>query len=265
MFEDIAAKLRTRLDELSAGKWRTYVRMVDISIIYPNPFHAPIKLEERELKDLISSIKTEGIRTPLTVQAAGTAQNPRYHLVAGEKIYRACIHGGISPVPCVILDANPERAKKTGDVSASQEIPEENTLQAAVGGTKIPQRIDLSAELLQDKLTILRCNAKEKRLILEADLSTEGFLAFENLPPRLRQEIYKAIEQGVSGKPLEEAIEKLSENQPKTKYCIKNTGFFFNSVDKAVKTMNESGIPIKCTREERKTFTKLTIIVPKQI
>ena len=60
MFEDIAAKLRARLDELSMGKWRTYVRMVDINIIYPNPFHAPLKIEERELRDLISSIKTEG-------------------------------------------------------------------------------------------------------------------------------------------------------------------------------------------------------------
>lgn len=265
MFEDIAAKLRARLDELSMGKWRTYVRMVDINIIYPNPFHAPLKIEERELRELISSIKTEGIRTPLTVQAAGTAQNPHYQLVAGEKTYRACIYGGISPVPCVILDANAERAKEIGDVSASREIPAENELQATVGSAKISQRINLSAELLQDKLTILKCNAKEKRLIMEANLSTEGFLALENLPPRLRQEIYKAIEQGVSGKSLEEAIEKLSENQPRTRFCIKNTGFFFNSVDKAVKTMNESGIPVKCTREERKTFTKLTIIVPKQI
>lgn len=265
MFEDIAAKLRARLNELSAGKWRTCVRMVDTGMICPNPFHAPLKIEENELKNLASSLKNSGIRTPVTVQAIGTAQNPRYQVIAGEKIYRACIYGNISPVPCVILDANPDRISDTGDVSFPQGIPTENEFRTPPESIKLSQKVDFSAELLQNKLTVLKCNAKEKRLILEANLSTESFLALENLPPRLRQEIYKAMEQGTSGKSLDETIEKLSEQQSKTKFCIKNTGFFFNSVDKAVKAMNESGIPVKCTREERKNCTKLTIIVPKQV
>ena len=265
MFEDIAVKLRARLNELSAGKWRTCVRMVDISMICPNPFHAPQKIEETELKNLAHSLKDNNIRSPITVQAVGTAQNPRYQLIAGEKIYRACIYGNISPIPCIILDADLDRISETGDVSFPQEIPDKNELRTPPESIRLSEKAEISAEFLQDKITILKCNAKEKRLILEADLSTESLLALENLPPRLRQEIYKAMEQGTSGESLEGVIDKLSEKESKTKFCIKNTGFFFNSVDKAVKTMNESGIPVKCTREERKNCTKLTIIVPKQI
>ena len=57
MFEDVTAKLRSRLNELSAGKWQTTVRMVDIDMIYPNPFHAPQKFDENELKNIAQHLK----------------------------------------------------------------------------------------------------------------------------------------------------------------------------------------------------------------
>ena len=271
MFEDVTAKLRSRLNELSAGKWQTAVRMVDIAMICPNPFHAPQKMEESELQELAQTFKTNGVRTPLTVLAVGTAQKPMFQLIAGERIYRACIYGKISPIPCVILDADPDRIIETGNVSYAINNPDSDAFSpCAIGKDELSekdptQKLGLTVELLRNRLSLLRFDIKERKLILKADLSTESILALENLPPRLRHEIYRSIEQGNSSKSIEEAIAKLSEESPKVKCCIKDTGFFFNSVDKAVKTMNESGIPVKCTREERKNYTKLTIFVPKQL
>ncbi len=271
LFEDITAKLRTRLDELTNTKWKTTVRMVDIDMIYPNPFHAPQKFDENELKNIAQHLKTEGIRTPLTIKAIGTAQNPMFQLIAGEKQYQACLYARISPIPCVILDKDSSRMEETGDVSFSHNYFEEaelfqNTLDSSdISEENFAKKLGITVEILRDRLTLLKFDSTERKLILKANLSVESAVALEALPPRVKREIYQAMEKGVSGKSLETAIAELSASPPKARSCIKDTRFFFNTVDKAVKTMNESGIPIKCTREERKNSTKLVIIVPKQI
>ena len=69
---------------------------------------------------------------------------------------------------------------------------------------------------------------------------------------------------GVAGRDAEDLISELSVSRHHTKIVIKDIRLFFNTIDKAIAIMNRSGIPVKCEREERKTFTRLVITVPKR-
>ena len=117
MFDEITERLRTRLNELTKGKWKTTVRMIDIDLIYPNPYHAPQPIDHTEITQLIQKFNAEGIRAPITVSAVGSVENPQFQLISGEKTYHACVYGKISPVPCIILDSN---TSSIGDVSFSR-------------------------------------------------------------------------------------------------------------------------------------------------
>ncbi len=75
-------------------------RMVSVADIQPNPYQPRADLGERELKDLVASIKEKGIIEPLIVRRAGKS----FMLAAGERRLRAAQAAGLSEVPVVIRD-----------------------------------------------------------------------------------------------------------------------------------------------------------------
>ena len=253
MLEEIAEKLRARLHELSKGEWKTAVRMVDIRLIYPNPYHTPPTLDQAEIVRWIHAYKKEGILTPITVSVIGDANDPKFQIISGEKTYQICVCGGISPVPCVILDRNEERLRHIGDVSFADKSIEKSSFSRDLS-RKFSSNTAIRAAFSRENISLLEIDIKNRTLILQADLSEETLATIEALPPRIKEEIYRAIRNGAPA-PQERA---------NVRPCIKDTRFFFNSVSKAVKTMNESGISIECSREEQRDATKLTILVPKQ-
>ena len=122
---ETSAEIKERIGELARGKWKTAVRMVDTALICPNPFHAPEKFDEADIQNLADEIRKNGMKNPLTIRAVGTAHHPMFQLIAGEKRLRACIYGDISPIPCVIVDANPDRLAQTGEIPLPRNYFEE--------------------------------------------------------------------------------------------------------------------------------------------
>ena len=268
-FADGGVEVKARISELARGKWKTAVRMVDTDLICPNPFHAPEKITEAEIRGLAESIRENGMKNPLTIRAVGTAHHPMFQLVAGEKRLRACIHGQISPVPCVIIDAEPDKLAETGDIPLPKnyfeeaEMIQEFLAKSGVSTERMAKSLGITEELLRKKLLLLKFDPTERKLILKAKLSPEIAIMLHPLAPATKCELYRAIASGVCERAAEELIIDASNTSRQTKIIIKDVRLFYNTIDKAVAIMNKSGIPVKCEREDRKNFTKLVITVPK--
>ena len=266
---ETGSEIRERIGELARGKWKTAVRMVDTALICPNPFHAPEKFDEDEIRILSDTIEKHGMKNPLTIRAVGTAHHPMFQLVAGEKRFRACIYGDITPVPCVVIDAEPDKLAQTGEIPLPRNYFEEAEIifdimsQSGIPKERMAKRLGISEEALSHKLALLNFDATERKIILKSQICAEAAYQLQGLPPEPKCELYRAMVSGVGGRTAEDLIAEMSADRRHTKIVIKDVRLFYNTVDKAVAIMNKSGIPVRCERDERKTCTKLVITVPK--
>jgi ParB family transcriptional regulator, chromosome partitioning protein len=78
---------------------------VDIDLIDPNPYQPRTRFREEALEELSRSIQASGIIQPLVLRKMGA----RYHLIAGERRWRAAQRAGLQRVPAVLRDIPEEQ------------------------------------------------------------------------------------------------------------------------------------------------------------
>lgn len=267
--EESAEAIQKRIRELD-GHWKTALRMVKTELICPNPYHIPQNIPPEDFDKLIQTIKNEGLTSPLTVRSIGTLQHPLFQLISEEERLRACIYADIYTVPCVIIDADANELPYLEEISLPRNFFEESDLlfeifsKNKVSDTEIARYFGISVESFYKRLSLHEFEVSERKIVLNSKISAEHAIRLHNLDPRTKEEVYRAMINGVHGRSAEDLIYNLSESKFQTRIYIKNAGLFYNSIDKAVATMNRSGISVKCAREEKKTFTRLTITVPKR-
>ena len=81
------------------------VNKIDISKNFPNK-QQPRKNFEKEVQELSSSIKNQGLIQPIIVRDTG---NDNYEIIAGERRWRACQLAGLHSVDCVVLEASEDK------------------------------------------------------------------------------------------------------------------------------------------------------------
>lgn len=74
-----------------------------IEQIEPNPYQPRQEFGNQEMEELVSSVKEKGIITPLLVRKAEKG----YHLIAGERRWRAAQKAGLERVPVVVRESTP--------------------------------------------------------------------------------------------------------------------------------------------------------------
>lgn len=72
--------------------------LCDIGLIRPNRFQPRRNFSERELEELVSSIREQGVLQPLIVRKS----EPGFELIAGERRLRASRRAGLAQVPVVV-------------------------------------------------------------------------------------------------------------------------------------------------------------------
>ncbi len=251
------------------GHFKTAFRMVELALICPNPYHEPKAIASDVLNALVNDIQTDGLSSPLTVRAIGTLAHPLFQLLSDEKQLRACIYAKIPSVPCIIVDATPEQIPYLEQICIPRNFFEEADMLYEISSknhvpeSEMAKYFGISIQDFQKRLTLHEFDATERKIILKAAISSEHTMRLYRLDPRTKCEVYRAMMNGVHGRSAEDLIFNLSESKFQTRIHIKSIGLFYNSIDKAVATMNRSGISVKCIREERKTSTRLIITVPK--
>jgi len=87
------------------NKNKNNINKIDISKIYPNKKQPRKNFEEKEIKELSESIKSQGLIQPIVVREISEGM---YEIIAGERRWRACQLAGLHSVNCVVMRVDDE-------------------------------------------------------------------------------------------------------------------------------------------------------------
>ena len=96
------------------------VNKIDISKIFPNKKQPRKSFIDKDIQELSSSIKNQGLIQPIIVREK---LNETYEIIAGERRWRACQLAGIHSVDCVIMNVSEE---KVYELALIENIQREN-------------------------------------------------------------------------------------------------------------------------------------------
>lgn len=76
------------------------IKEIMLEDIYPNPEQPRHDFDEEKLKELADSISEHGLLQPILVKPEGS----KYHIIAGERRYRASRLAGLDRISCIVRD-----------------------------------------------------------------------------------------------------------------------------------------------------------------
>jgi ParB family transcriptional regulator, chromosome partitioning protein len=101
---------------------RNGVLDVDVDLLTPNPYQPRLQIDDARLDDLARSIKANGVIQPIVVREVEGA----YHIIAGERRWRAAQRAGLLRVPVVVRDVPSGDDRKVLEMALIENIQREN-------------------------------------------------------------------------------------------------------------------------------------------
>jgi ParB family chromosome partitioning protein len=95
---------------------------LDIERLTPNTFQPRGQFDDARLEDLAQSIKSNGVIQPIIVRRVGDA----YHIIAGERRWRAAQKAGLTRVPVVVREVKAGNEQSVLEMALIENIQREN-------------------------------------------------------------------------------------------------------------------------------------------
>jgi len=117
---------------------------VDVDRLVPNAFQPRGQFDDARLDDLARSIKSNGIIQPIVVRRDGD----RFHIIAGERRWRAAQKAGLTRVPVVIREVQVGRERSLLEMALIENIQREdlNPIDEAIAYRRLAQEFQLTQE-----------------------------------------------------------------------------------------------------------------------
>lgn len=197
---------------------------IRISDIEPNPRQPRQDFEPQALEELASSIRENGVITPITLRKTGDT----YQIIAGERRWRASRIAGLTQIPAIVLDVDEETAYALAlienlqreDLNPMEEAEGYRRLTQELGLTQeqAAQRVGRSRPAVANALRLLALPPAVEELVREKKLSAGHARALLPLeaPEKLLNTARTVIEQGMSVRQTEALVKQL-QKAPKDK------------------------------------------------
>ena len=143
--------------------------IVPLERVIPDPSQPRRSFDQESLQDLASDIKLRGIRSPLTVSRKGS----EFHLIAGERRYRAAKLAGLSDVPVRVIE--PENVLEEQLIENLQR-EDLNPVDEAVAIGRLRDQYQLSMRDLASRLNKSKSTIERILKILEMSKETQNKL-----------------------------------------------------------------------------------------
>ena len=245
--------------------------------LLPNPNQPRHTFQSEEMLSLANSIKENGILQPLLIRRMN---NSEYcEIIAGERRLRAAILAGIPKVPCIELDCDREKSAVVSilenvqrqDLTFFEEANAIGQLISVFGMSRedISKYLGKSQSAISNKLRLLKLPV-DVRYFIEKEGLTErharALLSIEN-----EKDIWTVLNvikaRGLNVSQTESYIAtfyakakpKKRDNHP----VFKDFRIFVNTVNKAIKTMQESGIEAVSDQTETDDYIEFRVKIPK--
>lgn len=252
---------------------KAVVKFINLSDILPNPEVPPKIYKTEELARLALDILENGLKEPITVVSGMYRGKERYQIVSGEKRFRACLLARVERIPCITI--YPQR-----NISPYEEMmmPPRNYFEEArifaeaidrglYSEEEIAEKAQMSAAEVRAIIALLIFKPEEQQLLLDTGVPCMIAKKLALMNDHTRKGFLETI---VCGTNISAVCAKINEIFPdienhsqRIKFAIKETGFFFNSVNHAVEKMREGGVDISCQTQETDINTIVTLTVPK--
>ncbi len=195
------------LSELISGEALARSRAVlevNTDNIEPNPYQPRQSLSDESLEELTLSIQAHGIVQPVIVRR--TEDEDVYQIIAGERRWRAARNAGLETVPCIVQEADDEKAVELALVENLQR-DDLAPLETAEALRHLAQEFGLTQEQLAlqvgrsrssiaNTLRLLDLPEAVKQALAEGRISeghARALLALTDQPERL-EEVFQRIE-----------------------------------------------------------------------
>jgi len=119
-----------------------------VEVIEPNPHQPRQKFSPHELKDMVASVKNNGIIAPLLVSKTETG----YQLIAGERRWRAAQKAGLRRVPVVVREATPSESLELALIENIHR-KDLNPIEEAVACAKLIEETGITQDALAKRLS----------------------------------------------------------------------------------------------------------------
>jgi ParB family transcriptional regulator, chromosome partitioning protein len=96
---------------------------IDIDLLSPNDYQPRTHVDDERLQDLARSIQANGVIQPIVVRRT---DDGRYHIIAGERRWRASQLAGLAKVPVVVKEIGAGEKKRRLEMALIENIQREN-------------------------------------------------------------------------------------------------------------------------------------------
>lgn len=249
---------------------------IAIDEIRPDPMQARRIFEMDRLLELAESIREFGVLSPLLVRRIDRG----YQLIAGERRLRASALAGFTHVPCILSEADEEKAAymslvenlQRRDLDCFEEAAGLARLISAYGITQeeAARRVGKSQSAVANKLRLLRLDGECVAKIREAGLGERHARALLRL--RSKAQVMDAIghiaDRRLGAGETDRYIDKLLAPVPaapafKTKALLRDFRPIINTIQNAVESAGRSGVLASIEQTEANGSVVLTIKLEK--
>lgn len=211
---EVKEKVVEKIKEVNRG-----AEDISIALIDRNPNQPRKNFDEKALKELAQSIKTNGVIQPIIV----TKKGDRYIIIAGERRWRASQLAGLKTVPCIVRNYTD---REICEIAIIENLQREdlNPIESARAIKQLIETFDLTQEVVADRIGKSRpAVANTLRLLtltpevvnmIEAGKLSAGharcLISVED--PKFQVELaLKACDNKISVRELEKYIKQLSK------------------------------------------------------
>lgn len=245
--------------------------------LLPNPYQPRKQFKSDDLLSLAESIKENGVLQPLLARRINNSDY--FEIIAGERRLRASILANMQTVPCLVVDCDYEESAIFSVLENIQRA-DLSFFEEAQAIAHMQSHFNLTQEQISKKLGKSQSALSNKLRILKLPIDIRYFIEKENLTERHARALLKCESEEqmwqvlnvVKDKKLnveqtEAYIAALTGDKPKKRKNVvkifKDVRIFVNTVNKAINTMIEAGIPAESNKTETDDYIEFNIRIPK--
>lgn len=206
---------------------RTAPVELDIDRLVPNTYQPRGQFDDARLQDLAQSIKSNGVIQPIVVRRVGD----QFHIIAGERRWRAAQKAGLTKVPVVVRDVRAGEERSVLEMALIENIQRENLnpIDEALAYKRLADEFSLTQEQIatavgKDRATVanvlrlLRLPAEVRADVAAGSLSMGHARALLSLANEAEQRriARDVIARTLSVRETESIVRKASEGPAKT-------------------------------------------------
>ena len=196
------------------------VQQIPLDELSPNPEQPRTVFDEEALAELAASIKRHGIIQPLVVTLDGSS----YHIIAGERRWRAARAAGLKTVPVLVRTAKQQEKLELAILENVQRV-DLGPLEQAVSIERLHQQFNLTYAQIAERLgkaeTTVHNTGRllqlpdEARVALQEKQITEGharqILALKDMPDKQMELLKLIVQNGWSVRQAERFVNSIKE------------------------------------------------------